>query len=639
MTEEDNGLWDLIVSKVTSKNRLIQQLKSIEPHYVQQQLKKEYKPVTPNAYGINPRYKEKLETLRQEVAVELKDLDGDEKIAQEDRVNRTQKLFQKISQRMKALITEMVKECMELMGEGGPPCDYAILASGSLAREEMTPYSDLEFMIAIEDLKENDPIKKQSKEEKCRFYFRQLSTLLELKIINLGETDILKGQHFFPKMKLDFDLVVSMENPISKGFSLDVHKNPNDPTHELIDTPAHLARYQSQDPRYFVHKKDDHLSSSLLTVTLVTGQNGSELYAAYQKAIKDIYRKEKTNLTRALQFLKEDSERFKPKLELEHEGAFLSVKEDLYRLPNAILDGLALYYQLESSSTWRRIDELCQPDDNTKRPVILAMEAGKRLKKVFSTAARMRLQTYNHYRAQHEAVDALLCLDKAISNHTDTMVSASHYGLPVKDKEQLMEIYKTLIPLHEICESFSGKELTENPFQGSLLYDNSDLTTGLIASRIHNYEEAKQAYNKFLNSLSCDSHRDRILALNLLGITEMALGHMENARNFLEDAACIIQKEKDSSDFSDLGDDEKKDCLKIRPMNTIITKEDCTTTTVGSSSSLLHSSSSCASSKKILEREKKNNLLGGSEQDIVLSTLDGKESLLEKELKGKKQKV
>ena len=342
---------------------LIKKLKSIEPQFVQEQLGKEYKLLDPEAYGINLSYKKQLVELRHEVAKELKDFDAAEKMTPEEKTNWMQKIFQKISKEVKELITQMVKECMVLMGED-PPCDYAILASGSLARDEMTPYSDLEFIIAIAEVKNGDDIAKQEKIRACQRYFEKLSLFLELKIINLGETDIVKGQYFIPKIQTAAGLVMSLENPIPKGFSLDVHKKPNDPTHQLIDTPQRLARYQSQ--KHFIHKKEDHLSSALLSVTLVMGQKGEELYEEYLKAVHSIYQDEKIGLTRALQFLSEDSQRFEPKLDPADSGGFLNVKEDLYRLPNAILDGLALYYQLKENSTLGRIDELCYEDKETK---------------------------------------------------------------------------------------------------------------------------------------------------------------------------------------------------------------------------------------------------------------------------------
>lgn len=74
------------------------------------------------------------------------------------------------------LVSMFAEECEGRLGQ--PPCDYAIIALGSVARMEATPFSDLEFAILYSDPTIVNEIE----------YFRLLSHFLHLKVINLGET-------------------------------------------------------------------------------------------------------------------------------------------------------------------------------------------------------------------------------------------------------------------------------------------------------------------------------------------------------------------------------------------------------------------------------------------------------------------
>ncbi len=78
-------------------------------------------------------------------------------------------LYQKIASKVKQLLAEIIQECLEVLGE--PPCEYEVILLGSLAREEMTPYSDLEWAILT-----------SSEDEKSKIFFRNLTNLVHLQV-------------------------------------------------------------------------------------------------------------------------------------------------------------------------------------------------------------------------------------------------------------------------------------------------------------------------------------------------------------------------------------------------------------------------------------------------------------------------
>ena len=58
-------------------------------------------------------------------------------------------VFRDIQDMFVRLVSMLVKECEAMLGK--PPCKYAIIALGSVARMKAIPFSDFEFAILFED--------------------------------------------------------------------------------------------------------------------------------------------------------------------------------------------------------------------------------------------------------------------------------------------------------------------------------------------------------------------------------------------------------------------------------------------------------------------------------------------------------
>lgn len=99
------------------------------------------------------------------------------------------------------MVKDMIESCFKVLPLPDN-CVYSIITLGSLAREEATPYSDFEWAILIENPKHKD-------------YFRRLSELLWIKIINLGETTARMMDI------IELDWFPESESPCKKGFSFD----------------------------------------------------------------------------------------------------------------------------------------------------------------------------------------------------------------------------------------------------------------------------------------------------------------------------------------------------------------------------------------------------------------------------------
>ena len=157
-------------------------------------------------------------------------------------------IFRDIQDMYVRLVSMLVEECEVILGE--PPCKYAIIGLGSVARMEATPFSDLEFAI----LYENETIGNKIN------YFRILSHFLHLKVINLGETILpalaIKELNDFQSPDPDdywfhdsFKRGISFDGamPWASKTALGRMATKDKPALELIRTPEHMAELQDEE--------------------------------------------------------------------------------------------------------------------------------------------------------------------------------------------------------------------------------------------------------------------------------------------------------------------------------------------------------------------------------------------------------
>ena len=69
---------------------------------------------------------------------------------------------------------------------GQPPCKYALVGMGSLASDEITPFSDFEHVITLENL--TLPTSEQL--EDFKEYFRWFSVIFHIVVVKSQETDL-----------------------------------------------------------------------------------------------------------------------------------------------------------------------------------------------------------------------------------------------------------------------------------------------------------------------------------------------------------------------------------------------------------------------------------------------------------------
>lgn len=247
-----------------------------------------------------------------------------------------------------------------------PPCAYAFLALGSWARHEMCPYSDIEFAVLLEE---------DSKD--TREWFRKAIELLEMRVINLGETEhkILK--------KMSFSLT-------PRGFSFDSGGNHPLSKEELMTTPQKLAQLQSP----LVYNSDLLLTNTTRRSRFIFGSRTLfEKYEYEKKAILDGTQNEKAlsmRQERAKDIIKGHLKQFKPRFNQGKDKPLAyNVKEDLLRLPMFLFHGLADYYGCDDLNIWEII-KTCGNEEMVIR--------------LFLSLFELRIACHLHYKCECDLV-------------------------------------------------------------------------------------------------------------------------------------------------------------------------------------------------------------------------------------------
>ena len=173
-------------------------------------------------------------------------------------------LQEHISSDYTKIMADLSKDCVDVMGN--PPCKFSLIGMGSLARKEITPYSDFEHIIVLEKNQKKKIRNKKKSEEKPDYkeYFRWLSVIFQVVVINLQETiipslDIENLKFFYNKITtrcICFDGMMPRACKFHLGQQL--LSGENKEKTELIKSADEMVKYLSSsgDIKSGYHLKD-----------------------------------------------------------------------------------------------------------------------------------------------------------------------------------------------------------------------------------------------------------------------------------------------------------------------------------------------------------------------------------------------
>ncbi|XP_078613333.1 uncharacterized protein LOC144883019 [Branchiostoma floridae x Branchiostoma japonicum] len=476
-----------------------------------------------------------LENMRNRVKSQLEIIHGkhnpyqydeDDPVVREVEIKRAEaikNLFKRITADRQEFIQVWTDECIAKLGR--PPCKYAFIGLGSQATELVTPYSDLEFAILIEEGKDDDD---------TRRYFLNLTHYLHLKVINLGETILpamaIPSLNDFLSEDPEKDWFFDSVTP--RGFAFDgfmpwASKTPfgRDKTRtkdsvSLVQTPDKLAEYQHL---HIALAEGYHLSDILRRVTYLAGDTPS-LVDEYTDRVKNVDRSHFLTRQSAMLTLRDNIQQLD---DLEPTGQLLDVKKEIYRFPSVVVDVLSVCSSITIPSVWGVIEEL----HKTQR---ISQEDAHHLTVLISISAELRLRTYIANGGQKDRLSPLTEMKLQLDDHDvdDTLVKSVFY---ITDTKMLFRYYYTAIPLKTCIVDTVAKESQMKKIFQNAIFDNSSLTRARISQELFHLDTSLRQCEAALKDAGSDENK-QVEILWQLGQVLHKRGDFEKAMGYYRQA-------------------------------------------------------------------------------------------------------
>ena len=376
------------------------------------------------------------------------------------------RVFQKkVTNKLKAFFQDhLFNNALAILGD--PPCDFDLRAMGSAGREEICPYSDLEWMILISNNQnevrinqDNDKINKDKEIYDPHIsFFKILASFIELQVVSLGET-----------AATNFPVFTSLGTKNSSGFHIDTGGNPAQD--DLIGCPEKMASLQipiNQDQDY-----DPRSTSHTMLKTISLYQTTPDLFNQYQNCMdaildKELLEEEKISALsvrerKALKLIEKRLADYKKAWNVHfEEHKIINIKEQYIEVLQHLISDLALFYGIKKTNTLDIIESLQLKQVFTKESSIL-------LKEAISFIYMLRVRLHLEYKEQKEEAYINITQREACNESQEVCVGHQEaYSQPKNDlnllhlrsneREKLAEIYWLVIKpiFFKISKSFGG---------------------------------------------------------------------------------------------------------------------------------------------------------------------------------------
>ena len=320
-----------------------------------------------------------------------------------EKIMEAELLLKGIARDYKHIMIGVAKFVENVIGE--PPCEFSLAGMGSLAREEITPYSDFENMLILEP--------NHGGYEHLLNYFRWYSVIFQIILINLKETIIPSvfisslndknskhGDWFFDnitKRGICFDGMMphACKFPLGRQQLTEAKSWPT----ELIKPVNEMLKYLNSEESL---KNGYHLSTILTKTCHVYGN--VKVYEKFAKGVRDLIEQEQKESIQisVKKQITDDLEKFATRQTVGsmNSRAQFNLKQVVYRTTTIFVSELGRFYKLPTNSCFEILRELAEKkhiSENAKRKLLFAV----------ALACEVRLKWYTLNKKQCDNVDSI----------------------------------------------------------------------------------------------------------------------------------------------------------------------------------------------------------------------------------------
>ena len=482
---------------------------------------------------------------------------NDIELKHENKIKFIKTLQENIARDYVVIMSDLAKTCSKILGEitvANTGVKFALIGMGSLARREITPYSDFESFILLQNGFEEST----SEYSQVVEYFRWFAVIFQIVLINLGETVLpsvaipslndfskVNGDWFYDAYTtcgVSFDGMMpwACKTPLGRQSFTNKKKFKL----ELIQPVSKMLHYLHSDEDL---KNGYHLAEMLTKTCFVYGSE--DLHKDFLKGVNETLNQQKKKRQSVLEFSKQiqkdliSFDMIKSLNSIWWQKSKFNLKRVLYRSTTIFLAIIAKFYGIEKVSSFDIIEELMKKSHITYAEKL-------KLEFAIAVACEVRLKAYMLKKRQ----------DDWLVHSQANKGTKSKLLIDIIGEQSIVEYCETACQLQDYCRKIVFLEASPVCLKFYLGTDVILRAEICCALRLHKMciKLCENELKKEVHIFDKESTKQRLL--NLVGVSYMKLNESEKALAYFQQRLQSL-KNKPSNDGTDI--EIAKCCMNI----------------------------------------------------------------------------